>query len=575
MGKKTKEQIHTNMSHVKNSDTALENALCAELIRRGIKSFSRNARTIIGKPDIAFSARKIAIFCDGDFWHGYDWENSQNEIKSNRAFWIAKIEKNMARDAEVTAMLRANGWIVLRFWGHQIKKNLSECADAIEARLHEFPRQPYRTIDLCAGIGGIRKAFEMTGSFQNVVSAEIDKYACQTYEHLFGENPYNNLTSEDFKSQLEGISYDILLAGFPCQTFSRVGLEEGFENEEKGQIFFHIADIIGRSRPCAFFLENVGHLVTHDKGRTIKTILDTLVLDLNYHIIGVRIGEDGSLVYSPKEFVRNSREFGVPQNRPRTYIIGFDKERFPHSFFSKLPDTLPTQGTAVLYEDINAILDHNVPPKYYMASGYLDTLIKHRDRQEKRGYGFGYRVLNEEGIEHPIANTLLATGGSGRERNLVYDPIDGIAGMQIVGKKTPLNDKGIRVMTPEEWGKLQGFVNYAFIDENGIDRFSFPDSIPNVQKYKQFGNSVTIPAVKVMAEFMVKCLAILMPTESDKIVALAASKEYITKQEVVEILGSTKNHATYLLRNLVIKEKLELITHGRYSRYKLVQQINR
>ena len=128
MGKKTKEQIHTNMSHVKNSDTALETALCTELIRRGIKSFSRNAKTII--------------------WHGYDWVNSQNEIKSNRTFWIAKIEKNMARDAEVTAMLRANGWIVLRFWGHQIKKNLSECADAIEARLHEPPRQPYRTIDL-------------------------------------------------------------------------------------------------------------------------------------------------------------------------------------------------------------------------------------------------------------------------------------------------------------------------------------------------------------------------------------------------------------------------------------------
>jgi DNA (cytosine-5)-methyltransferase 1 len=152
-------------------------------------------------------------------------------------------------------MLRANGWIVLRFWGHQIKKNLSECADAIEARLHEPPRQPYRTIDLCAGIGGIRKAFEMAGSFQNVVSAEIDKYACQTYEHLFGENPYNNLTSEDFKSQLEGISYDILLAGFPCQTFSRVGLEEGFENEEKGQIFFTLQILSVVRAHVLFFLK--------------------------------------------------------------------------------------------------------------------------------------------------------------------------------------------------------------------------------------------------------------------------------------------------------------------------------
>lgn len=122
MSKKTKEQIHKNMSRVKNSDTALENALYSELLRRGIKSFSRNARAVIGKPDIAFLARKIAIFCDGDFWHGYDWKNEQNGIKSNRGFWISKIEKNIARDAEVTSMLRKNGWTVLRFWGHQIKK---------------------------------------------------------------------------------------------------------------------------------------------------------------------------------------------------------------------------------------------------------------------------------------------------------------------------------------------------------------------------------------------------------------------------------------------------------------------
>ena len=114
------------------------------------------------------------------------------------------------------------------------------------------------------------------------------------------------------------------------------------------------------------------------------------------------------------------------------------------------------------------------------------------------------------------------------------------------------------------------FVNYAFIDEDGIDRFSFPDNMPNVQKYKQFGNSVTIPAVKVMAEFMIRCFDVLMPTESDKIIALATRKECITKRDVVETLGFTNNHAMYLLRNLVLKGRLELVTHGRYSRYKLI-----
>ena len=96
---------------------------------------------------------------------------------------------------------------------------------------------PFKTIDLCADIGGIRRGFEMTGHYQNVLSAEIDKYACMTYEHLYHENPYNDLTLESFKERVSEIEYDVLLAGFPCQTFSRAGLEEGFNNEEKGIIF--------------------------------------------------------------------------------------------------------------------------------------------------------------------------------------------------------------------------------------------------------------------------------------------------------------------------------------------------
>lgn len=115
----------------------------------------------------------------------------------------------------------------------------------------------------------------------------------------------------------------------------------------------------------------------------------------------------------------------------------------------------------------------------------------------------------QEGIERPIANTLLATGCSGRERNLIYDPKEGIAGQIIKGKKTPLNDKGIRVMTPTEWGKLQGFINYGFVNAEGEDEFSFPEGIPAVQQYKQFGNSVTIPVIEEMARFMLDCLAIL------------------------------------------------------------------
>lgn len=363
---------------------------------------------------------------------------------------------------------------------------------------------PLRTIDLCAGIGGIRKGFEMTGHYENVLSAEIDRYACRTYEHLHGENPYNDLTSEEFKNHVEELEYEVLLAGFPCQTFSRAGLEEGFNDKTKGIIFNHIAEIIERTRPKGVFLENVDNLIRHDNGNTMRTIINRLELQLNYKVIGVTYDEDGQPTYDGRDFVRNSKRFGVPQNRPRTYIMAFDRAYYGVEQTNMLPNLLPDHNDLHIYEDLNDLLEFKAEPHYYMASGYLETLEKHKERQRANGNGFGYLIVNRPGIEHPIANTILATGGSGKERNLVFDPQDGIAGMVLPTKTTPLNSKGIRVMTPREWGKLQGFVGYAFMDD-GVDGFDFPAGISNCQKYKQFGNSVTIPVIETMAEFMADC----------------------------------------------------------------------
>ena len=132
----TAEQRHKNMQAVKSKDTAIELLLRKELWSRGIR-YRKNVKSIIEKPDIAFIKKKVAVFCDSEFWHGFDWEHKKSDIKSNRDFWIPKIEKNIARDKEVNDALAADGWIVLRFWGQQIKKDVKACADLIVAALKE------------------------------------------------------------------------------------------------------------------------------------------------------------------------------------------------------------------------------------------------------------------------------------------------------------------------------------------------------------------------------------------------------------------------------------------------------
>lgn len=423
----------------------------------------------------------------------------------------------------------------------------------------------YKTIDLCAGIGGIRRGFELTGKFENVLSAEIDPSAALTYEHLYGENPLNDLTSDEFKDKVSETEYDVLLAGFPCQTFSRVGKQLGFRDKTRGTIFFDIADIISRTNPRAVFLENVENLVSHDKGQTIQTIIETLEDELQYRVIGVSIDDDGSYVYSTKSFVRNSRFFGVPQNRPRVFIMAFSKKRYGDAV-KVLTEDLPTSGSKVIYEDVHQVLESDVPIHYYMASGYWETLKRHKERQSKKGYGFGYCVVNQKEEPHPIANTILATGGSGKERNLVYQPKEGVSGVMIPTKKTALNSEGIRVMTPTEWGRLQGFVGYAFL-ENGVDNFSFPEGLTDAQKYKQFGNSVTIPVIEEMALFMLRCFDKMTSSQTMIVRKLAEEKPFINKRDVLESLRISVNQANYLLKKMVQSGELEIISHGRHSKY--------
>jgi len=427
----------------------------------------------------------------------------------------------------------------------------------------------YKTIDLCAGIGGIRKGFELTGCFENVLSAEIDKHAAKTYQHLYGDDPLNDLTSEEFKEMVENTEYDVLLAGFPCQAFSSVGKKLGFRDKTRGTIFFDIADIISRTRPKAVFLENVENLLSHDKGNTIKTIIETLEDELEYKVIGVTQGLDGSYLYSNRTLVRNTKNFGLPQNRPRVYIMAFNKVYFGDAI-KKLSNQLPIGRDEKIFEDIESILDTDVDDKYYMAQGYLNTLKRHKAKQKENGNGFGYCVVNSSMNSKRIANTILATGGSGKERNLIYQPKDGVAGKKLPGRKTELNNEGIRVMTPTEWGRLQGFIGYAFV-KDGKETFNFPAEMTDGQKYKQFGNSVSIPVIETMAEFMLACFSDLNASQEEIVKQLASYSTLITKHDVIEALGITTNQANYLLRKMTQNGLLTIDNYGRYSKYRLAE----
>ena len=136
MDKHTSEQQRRNMQAVKNKDSQIELLLRQELWSRGLR-YRKNVNRIYGKPDIVFIGKKVAVFCDSEFWHGYNWEERKKDFKSHQEFWIPKIERNMERDAEVTARLESEGWTVLRFWGNEIKKNTAQCADIVESAIKE------------------------------------------------------------------------------------------------------------------------------------------------------------------------------------------------------------------------------------------------------------------------------------------------------------------------------------------------------------------------------------------------------------------------------------------------------
>ena len=330
----------------------------------------------------------------------------------------------------------------------------------------QAPANPQFTfIDLFAGIGGFRMAFQNLGG-ECVFSSEWDEQAKKTYYANYGEVPFGDITKESTKNKIPK-GFDILCAGFPCQAFSLAGKRLGFE-ETRGTLFFDVAEILRRYQPKAFFLENVKGLVIHDKGKTFKTILNTL-------------DEVGYVVPNPE--IVNAMYFGVPQHRERIYIVGFRKDLG----INKEDFSYPIQKE-VTKKWLDVREENPVPAKYYLSTTYIDTLIRHKARHEAKGHGFGYDIIPDDGIAHAIV-----VGGMGRECNLVIDfrQKDLTPTTRIKGE---VNKQGWRKMTPREWARLQGYPD------------NFRIVVADASAYKQFGNSVAVPAIQATASQILKTL---------------------------------------------------------------------
>ncbi len=374
------------------------------------------------------------------------------------------------REAYLTHYLQSKGTEHSRYFIKQAFEHLGEMGlepkdiRKIRQVAWDIPFPPparpmFSFIDLFCGIGGFRTAFQTLGG-RCMFSSDIDYYAKQTYEFNFGEVPFGDISKvkEDEVPQ-----HDILLAGFPCQAFSIAGRRAGFQ-DTRGILFFEVARIIKKKKPKAIVLENVKGLLSHNKGETVKTIIDTLRNKLGYYV--------------PEPKVLNAKDFGLAQNRERVFIVGFHKSTGVKDF------EYPTSWSEKkVFKDIRE--EQEVSSKYYLSTSYLESLRQHRERHANKGNGFGFQIIPNDSI----ANAVLV-GGMGRERNLVVDKRlkDFEPKTNIKGK---VNREGIRKMTPREWARLQGFP----------DKFQIP--VSDAQAYKQFGNSVAVNAVKAVGKAVV------------------------------------------------------------------------
>lgn len=334
----------------------------------------------------------------------------------------------------------------------------------------------FKMIDLFAGIGGIRLGFESIGG-ENVFTSEWDESAKKTYQANFNEIPYGDIT----KIKPEEIpSFDILLAGFPCQPFSQAGKKLGLA-DTRGTLFFDIANILEHHRPKVVFLENVKRFRSHDGGRTFETIKGVLE-DLGYTVFSQ---------------VLNAKDFGLPQNRERIYIIGF----LGKTTFS-FPKPLGKETR------LGDILEEKIDSKYTISDKLWAGHQRRKKMHEEKGNGFGYSMFNKNSKYTSTISARYYKDGS----EILIDQ----------GKNNP------RKLTPREAARLQGFPD------------SFQISVSDCQAYKQFGNSVAVPVITALAKEIEKSLKNMKDIDNSEIKSVDVNK--IKKDSIAKVLKSNKDY---------------------------------
>lgn len=328
------------------------------------------------------------------------------------------------------------------------------------------PKRPkFKFIDLFAGVGGIRLAYQNNGG-KCVFSSEWDSFAKKTYEANFGEVPFGDITKI---SETEIPDHDVLLGGFPCQPFSIAGVskknslgrQHGFLDKTQGTLFFDIARIIEHKRPKAFMLENVKNLVSHDKKRTFKVITEALT-ELGYSI----------------HYKVLDAKYYVPQHRERIIIVGFDKTVFNEQEQFKFPEPKDVDLR------IKDILEPTVDDKYTLSDKLWNYLQEYKKKHQAKGNGFGFGLTNLNGVSRTLSARYYKDGAE------ILIPQEG---------------KNPRRLTPRECARLQGFP----------DTFKIP--VSDNQGYKQFGNSVAMPLMQAVGKNIINELQRINEPEQSKV----------------------------------------------------------